>query len=149
MFELKLKKLPPAACKTFRVDNIPRNLIAVCTLVNKGCSVHTYYWGFEIVYNGELIYKGWREKSFSLFQMSLQDGGINLLSPETNPIKYGRSNGMVISVMSWSVNSIYECKNKHQLIKYYHANLEVTARAVYLQGCPGLTQDTINKLITV
>ena len=155
--ELTLNKLPQAARKAFRVDDIPHNLVAVCTLVDAGCSVHVYGWGFEIIYNGEVIYKGWREKSSNLFQMSLQDDGTTRLTPDTDPSEYDGSNGMVMSAITWSVNSIYECQNKNQLIKYYHASLgshpkrtlAAAARAGYLQGCPGLTQDAINKFIDV
>jgi hypothetical protein len=53
--ELLLNRLPQAARKAFRVDNIPHNLVAVATLVDAGCSVHFYYWGFDIDYNGETI----------------------------------------------------------------------------------------------
>ena len=55
---LKLKKLPPAARRAFRVSDIPHNLIAVSELVDAGCSVHVYYWGFNIDYEGKTIYKG-------------------------------------------------------------------------------------------
>ena len=73
-------------------------------------------------------------------------------------IKYDTSNTMVMSGISWSgVNSSYEYENKSHLIKYYHAilrsdprlTLTVTDRAGYFQGCPGLTQDTINKFTSI
>ena len=64
---------------------------------------------------------------------------------------------MVLSAIQWSVNSIYECQNKEQLIKYYHVSLsshvkstlQAAARAGYLQGCPGLNLDGINKFVAV
>ena len=58
---LLLSKLPPEACKAFQVDDIPYNLIAVVSFVDTGCSVQFYPWGFNMDYNGETIYKGWRE----------------------------------------------------------------------------------------
>ena len=67
--ELRLKRLPLKARQAFRVDDIPHNLVAVATLVDAGCSVHVYYWGFEIEYNGEVIYKEWREGKSNVFQM--------------------------------------------------------------------------------
>ena len=55
------------------------------------------------------------------------------------------------------VLSVYKCKNKQQLIKYYHASLvshpkrtliEAT-NAGYLKGCPGLTAEAISKYIAI
>ena len=59
--------------------------------------------------------------------------------------------------MKASVNNIYECENKQQLIKYFHAalglhtkaTLVAAAKANYLRGCPGLTADDINKFINI
>ena len=56
--ELRLKKLPEKAREAFRMDDVPHNLVAVATLVDAVYSVHMYYWGFEVDYNGETIYKG-------------------------------------------------------------------------------------------
>ena len=55
------------------------------------------------------------------------------------------------------VNSIYECNNKEQLIKYMHASLgshpktTLIAAAItgYLKGCPGMTAVSISKFIAV
>ena len=58
MLELRLRKLPEKARKAFRVANVPHNLVAVATLVDAGCSVHFYDWGFDVEYNGKTIYKG-------------------------------------------------------------------------------------------
>ena len=55
---LRLLKLPHAAKPTFLVKDIPHNLVPVSELVNAGCSVHMYFWGFNIDYEGEIIYKG-------------------------------------------------------------------------------------------
>ena len=55
--KLRLKKLPEKARGAFSLAEVPHNLVAVATLVDAGCSVHMYYWGFEIDYNGEAIYK--------------------------------------------------------------------------------------------
>ena len=155
--ELRLQKLPLKARQAFRVDDIPHNLVAVATLVDAGCSVHVYYWGFEVEYNGEIIYKGWRDGKSNLFQMSLEDDGVNNIIPETHHSEYDSIDGLEEATMNWSVNSIYECDNKEQLIKYYHASLgshvkstlAFAAKAGYLQGCPGLTAEAINKFISV
>ena len=55
------------------------------------------------------------------------------------------------------VLSVYECENKQQLIKYYHASLGShpkqtlieAANAGYLKGCPGLTAAAIRKYVSV
>ena len=76
--QLRLKRLPEKAREAFRVAEVPHNLVAVATLVDADCSVHMYYWGFEVDYNGETIYKGWREPNSKLFKMSLTDDGTEL-----------------------------------------------------------------------
>ena len=155
--ELKLNRLLLKARQAFRVGNIPHNLVAVSTLVDAGCSVHFYHWGFDIDLNGETIYKGWRDQKTRLFQMSLDDDQTPNIVPDSNDVDFQRSDGMIMSTIQWSVNSIYKCQNKEQLVKYFHASLgshvtstlSCAARAGYLQGCPGFTQESINKFITV
>ena len=59
--------------------------------------------------------------------------------------------------MNWSVNNFYECENKDQLIKYYHASLcsypkrtlVAAAKAGYLKGFPRLDATAINRHIGV
>ena len=89
--------------------------------------------------------------------MSLVDDGINRIVPETDPAEHDGSDGIIMSAIQWSVNSIYECENKEQLVNYFHSSLGshvkstfvAAARAGYLQGCPGLTAEAINKFIMV
>ena len=67
------------------------------------------------------------------------------------------SDNMIIAAINWSANSIYECNNKEQLIKYYHTSFGshvkstflAAARAGYFQGCPGLTKDANARFIMV
>ena len=55
------------------------------------------------------------------------------------------------------VLSVYKCKNKQKLIKYYHASLGYhpkrtlieAANEGYLKGCPGLTAAEIIKYVSV
>ena len=125
--------------------------------MDAGYSVHMHEWGFEIELNSEIIYRGWREQGSNLFQMSLTDDGTDHIVPDTDPSEYDGSNGLIMSAVQWSVNSIYECNSKEQLVKYYHASLgshikstfQFAAKAGYLQGCPGLNLDGINKYIAV
>ena len=105
------------------MDDVPHNLVAVATFVDKGCSLHMYYWGFEVDYNGETIYKGWREPNSKLFKMSLVDDGTERVVPETDPSEHCGSSNSVLSATQRSVNPVYECQNREQLIKYCHASL--------------------------
>ena len=64
---LRLKKFPSAAKRAFLVKDIPHNLVAVSELVDAGCSVHMYSWGFNIDDEDIPLYKGWRKKGSRLF----------------------------------------------------------------------------------
>ena len=56
-----------------------------------------------------------------------------------------------------SINALYECRNKEELIKYLHASLcsppkttlIAAAKAGYLHGFPGLTAEAIARYIRV
>ena len=85
---LRLKKLPYAAKRAFLVKDMPQNLVAVSELVDSGCSVHMYFWGFGIDYEGETIYKGWRERGSRLFRMNLDETGGSMITPIANLSKY-------------------------------------------------------------
>ena len=68
---------------------------------------------------------------------------------------------IVPSILEYKIDyhfySIYECYNKEQLIKYYHAilgshpktTLIAAANEGYLTGCPGLTASAISKFIVI
>jgi hypothetical protein len=48
------------------VKDIPHNLVAVSELINTGCSVHMYFWAFNIDYEGKQYTKdGEREARVS------------------------------------------------------------------------------------
>ena len=113
--ELMLKKLPKSARKAFRVPDITQNLIAACELVDAGCGVHLYKHSTEIEYEGETLYQGWRDKPSRLWRFSLTSKGEKRSTPPNDQEEYDPSSGMVLSV--------YECENKQQIIKYYHASL--------------------------
>ena len=107
-------------------------------------------------HNGETLYKGWREGKNNLFRIDLTKNGTKRIVPDTDPVIHNPSSGIVMN-MTWSMNSVYEYENKSQLIKYYHARigscpkktLAASARARYLKGCPGLTQEVMNKFISI
>ena len=79
------------------------------------------------------------------------------MTTDTAPEEYDPSNGGVFATIKHCINSIYECTNKEQLIKYYHASLgshpQTTlikaAKAGYLKGCPGMDAQAIIKFIGV
>ena len=103
----------------------------------------------EIEFEGETLYRGWRDKTSRLWRFSLTSKGVKRSTPPTDPEKYDPSSRMVLSV--------YEFENKQHLIKYYHASLGShtkrtlieAANAGYLKGCPGLTAAAISKYVSV
>ena len=64
---------------------------------------------------------------------------------------------MNFTAIEYHANSIYECENKENMIKYYHASigshpkttLISAAKAGYLKGFPGLNSEAIIKYISV
>ena len=89
--------------------------------------------------------------------MNLGNTGGNRITPTVNLSKYSLDKRVICPTSEWSANSIYECSNTEQLIKYYHATLGLhpkrtlaaAAKAGYLLGCPGLTAEAINGHIGV
>ena len=60
--QLLFAELPKVARRAFRVPDIPHNLIAGAELVDAGCGLHLYKTYAEIDYEGETLYRGWRNK---------------------------------------------------------------------------------------
>ena len=96
MLELLLNKLPPKAQWAFGVPDIQHNLIACAGLIDAGCSVYLQKHGYEIVYEGEILYKGWRDTINRLWRISLAPDARNCITPYTNPEEYKDSNGVVL-----------------------------------------------------
>ena len=67
--ELKMKKLPPAARVGFNVPSIPENIMAGAELVDAGCDLYLNRYGAEIEYEGEILYRGWRDRSNRLWRL--------------------------------------------------------------------------------
>ena len=155
--ELLLSKLSEASIKAFQVPDITHNLIAGSELVDAGCIIHFYKHGAEIEYEGETFYRGWQDTPTKLWRFDITSKGVNRVTPNTAPEEYNSSNGGLFAKIEYRVNSIYECENKGQLIKYYHANLGShprttligSAKAGYLKGCPGMDAQAISKFIGV
>ena len=119
---------------------------------------HTFYkHGAEIEYGGETLYRVWRDKPTRLWRFDITSKGVNRVTPDTAPEEYDPSNGEIFATIKHRVNSIYECTNKGQLIKYYHASLgshpKTTLieadKAGYLKVCPGMDAQAISKFICV
>ena len=63
----------------------------------------------------------------------------------------------IVTDIDYQVSSIYECDNKEQLTKYYHASfgshpkttLIAAAKKGFLRGCPGFTAAAISKFIGI
>ena len=89
--------------------------------------------------------------------MSLEDNGMSRIVPDLEADLEDPCNCLIMQIIHWSTNSIYEYENKQQLMKYYHASLGshtkhtlyTAAKAGYLQGCSGPTPEAINKYVTV
>ena len=74
-------------------------------------------------------------------------------------MQYDAKHGLVLAAMhedlDHSINALYECENKNELIKYYHVSLcshpkstlIAAAKAGYLRGFPELTAEAIGKFI--
>ena len=170
--ELDLRKLPAKARTAYRVPDIPHNLIAAAELVDAGCGVHLYKHHCEVEYNGETLYRGWRDKASRLWRMLITSKGGNRITPDPDPTdtspdglsasKGGTTdipslaNG-VVSNNEFQVAAVYECNNKEQLTKYYHASLGshpkstliTAAKRGFLRGCPSFTADAISKFIGI
>ena len=152
--------LPPKERRGFRVPDIQHNLITCAELIDTGCGVYLHKNGCEIVYKGEVLYKGWRNTINRLWRVSLAPDATNRITLPADPSEYETSNGMILGVdaqVKWSVNSIYECVNTKQLIKYYHASfgshpkrtLVAAIKRGYLKDFKGLTAEHVNANIDV
>ena len=72
--------------------------------------------------------------------MSLTNNGTRRLTPTSKPYLQAPQNGLIMVMVNWSINSIYKCQNKQELVKYYHSSLglhpkstlDVAARESYL-----------------
>ena len=116
-----------------------------------------YKHGAEIEYEGETLYRGWREKPTRLWRFDITSKGGNIVTPNTAPEEYYPSNGGVFVTTKHSVNPINECTNKEQPMNYYYASLGShpkttlieAAKEGYLKGCPVMDAQAISTLIGV
>ena len=111
----------------------------------------------EIEYEGETLYRGWRDKPLRCWQFNVNPGDGNRLTPLLDKSEHDPASGMVLPAIQWSVNSIYKCSGAKDLTKYYHTALEshpkstlvAAVKAGYLKSFPGFTQERISKFIKI
>ena len=119
--------------------------------------MHLYEHDTEIDYKGETLYRGWRDKPSRCWRFNINPDDGNRLTPLLDESEHDPASGMVLSEILWSINLIYECSGAEELTKYYHAalgshpksTLIAAAKAGYLKGFPGFTQERISKFIKI
>ena len=138
--ELLMNKLPPRARTTYEVPGIPHNIIAGAELVDAGCDIHLDKHMAEIELEGEILYRGWRDRPSRLWKFTIDPNDGKTLIPLPDNQELDTREGMVMSTMQFdtragmvlsivhesmtrSFNAIYECENKRELIQYLHAGL--------------------------
>ena len=157
--ELLMNKLPEAAKVAFTVPGIPNNILAGAELVDAGCTLYLDKYMAEIDYEGETIYRGWRDRPSRLWKFDIDpNDGKSILPLPDNDVLNSKE-GMILSTMQYDVkagmvlsavhegvhmtiNAMYECENKRELIQYLHAalcshpksTLMAAAKAGYLHG---------------
>ena len=116
--DLLLDKLTPASQTAHRCPGITNNLLAVSTLCNAGCSVLFLEHGVKVEFNGEIVLQGWRDQRNDLWRFPITskvEG--NSIIPSTLTAYYNPSQSIIMQSL---INSIYECDNTKELIRYYH-----------------------------
>ena len=172
--ELLMNKLPHQAKTAFTVPCLPHNILAGAELVDAGCTLYLDKHMAEIELEGEVLYRGWRDRPSRLWKFNIDPNDCNRLMPMPDneildtkagtimaTMQYDVKAGMVLSAvhdsMAQSINALYECTNKEELIKYLHASLcshpkttlIAAARTGYLHGFPALTAEAIGKYVKV
>ena len=94
--------------------------------------------------------RGWCDQRNNLWRVPItSEGEGQSIIPPTPPADYNPSQGIIMQSL---INSIYECDNTKEIIRYYHAaffsptkHIMLSAEKLgYFRGCPGLTRKAIN-----
>ena len=134
---------------SFRVKDASHNLVVVTELVDAGCGVYFHSTGFDLEYNGEIIYRGRRdaESKLRLWKMSLIDDRTSRIVPEFEPNLEDPCNGFIMQDVQKHYHASFGSHTRHKLY--------TAAKAGYLQECPGLTPpcssgvtETLSTLLT-
>ena len=147
-------KIPEPGCKDHRECSIISNLLSASILVDTGCEVFLYGTGAGTSYNGEIIIRGWRDIHTRIWLMPLLPDGNNNNIPPKNNVMDESSTPKIPNFLN---DIIFECGNKYQLIKYYHATMGYPViftlckaiYAEYFRGCPSITSKIVCRHIKV
>jgi hypothetical protein len=147
--DLLLRNLPPDAKIAHSLPGLTNNLLSVALLCNAGCEVFFHATGCEVTLNGMVILRGWRDPHHRLWCVRIVDDAWTTHHPiadNDNPIP-----------TTTVANSLYDCDNTQQLIRFYHACLfspvlSTLTKAINkgdLKGFPGLTAERACCHITI
>ena len=145
MLHILLNKIPEAGRESHRSSVVMNNLLSISILVDVGGEVFLYGTILDISYNGEVVIRGWQDKSICLWSMSLlPDGFNNSIPPNSN-------------MPTFLTNIIFERDSLDQLIQYYHATrgnpvIFTWYKYIddcYFQGWPSLTSAILCRHIKV
>ena len=129
-----MNKLPQNAKTAFTVPKIPHNILAGAELVDAGCTLHLDKHMAEIELEGEILYRGWRDRPTRLWKFNIDpnDGNRLMSLPKNNMLN--PKEGLILSTMQYdakavlvlaalhenmttSLNTLYACENKGEVIK--------------------------------
>ena len=97
-----------------------------------------------------MVLRGWRDQRNDLWRVPItSEGEGQSIIPPTPPADYNPSQGRIMQSL---INSIYECDNTEEIIRYYHAaffsptkhRMLAAEKLGYFRGFPGLTRKEIN-----
>ena len=139
--KLDMLMLPPTATYGHRLPGIHDNLFSVATAVDAGLTAHFYPTHCTFTKDNIEVLRGWRDMTTKLWRIDINPRPQGSQATASVPVHY--------------INSIYDCENNEQLIKYYHAAAfsPVTSTWIkaiskgYFRGWPGLTTALVHRYI--
>ena len=135
---LKMGTLPTAATAGHRLPGIHRPLFSVATAVDAGMSAHFYSTHCTFEKDGEVLVQGWRDHRSRLWECPLHFD----TKEEMLAIFAQQAMQATNAHYAHTINSIYDCENAEQLIKFYHAAAFSPATSdVPIHRCSNLTRN--------
>jgi len=110
--EFLLTKLPKSARQAHRLPGIVNNLLSVAEFCDAGCDVEFHHTGCNVLYNGKIVMRGWRDPTNKLWRVPLVD-----IEQEATPT----SQYIILDndpPAFLQANSLYECNTTEDLIKF-------------------------------
>ncbi len=71
--DLLLRNLPPEARLGYCFPGLANNLLSIAALVDAGCKVFFHCTGCKVIFDGAIIFRGWRDPKNRLWQMNIVD----------------------------------------------------------------------------